>query len=930
MMNTDSWTKGTLDLVRSYLNEAKSIVRVATGYFTVQGYDRIRPFLQDKQVRIMVGYDEFAREQQQTRLIASILDDLATWDMANRRVVVLDLLRRLRLGQLNIVEQAPASTVDIRTRQRDHAKVFIMDDRFALIGSMNLTYNGLISNIEAATVVDNPERVHYWLVKFDEYWNAPDTEDVTAELIRALEAWLKLRPPFEIYLKTLLALGTPLEVNPPREAYKMPTYYQLVVVERVLRQFHMYRGAMLVASTGLGKTVMATHAAWRLMHERKIRNVIVFAPLQVHPNWQQDMFNAGIACQVYSRDLLDQPRRKNTRQAKLRDMEVALSKVDEQYLIIVDESQRFRHRLRANGSIRQSFQRLQDVVAIKKPIVLLLTATPYARDVADVNNQLSLLPHTAQPDHRTMSGQFVIPGLLDDINPPRAWRVPQSEDFFQAFLELPVATIISTSQVARDFAQTTDEGDFVVFKVGPRWIPQIGTYKQYVEPLAEELMSPVLTDGIFKHAPIRYRSRDRGGTTQVNIQRMAELSWVSSPIALGEVIQKTIDEQYQVKFITEQTIRRRRLQPIVDWLERLSPDQDDKLMKLCLLVREAAKQDQKVLIFSEYHATAVYLCEQLALQFPNLAVATTSKRTGDNNYGLVDFNREAFDLILAFAPEANADTLRQGQIKKNIDILIVTDAFSAGVNLQDAEIVVHYDLAWTPDVLTQRAGRILRFWKKPRRVRFYLYLHKFQSKNTLAVDTLLAERRLGQLILRDNEARRFTALPSVLDAESGEFISLSEFSEVHGEYWGDADIGRLSEFDAISPLLRHTATLRKYEEWAQTIPNDIAGAMEYDGKTPELYLLLKYQDRYEWCVLDLANDHFVEYSEDQLLELIHCTPETPVALVSEDDIEKASQYCRSLWIAQSGVADADQWQRVCALYLQPKGVQANISNILPT
>jgi superfamily II DNA or RNA helicase len=78
----------------------------------------------------------------------------------------------------------------------------------------------------------------------------------------------------------------------------MPVQYQQVVIERLLRQLADWRGTMLVASAGLGKTVMATHTACRLLLARKILNAIVLAPLQVLPNWQESMASSGIACET--------------------------------------------------------------------------------------------------------------------------------------------------------------------------------------------------------------------------------------------------------------------------------------------------------------------------------------------------------------------------------------------------------------------------------------------------------------------------------------------------------------------------------------------------------------------------------------------------------------------------------------------------------
>jgi hypothetical protein len=47
-------------------------------------------------------------------------------------------------------------------------------------------------------------------------------------------------------------------------------------------------------------------------------------------------------------------------------------------------------------------------------------------------------------------------------------------------------------------------------------------------------------------------------------------------------------------------------------------------------------------------------------------------------------------------------------LAKQVNTLIATDLASEGLDLQDADSVVHYDLPWTPLRLEQRVGRIVR------------------------------------------------------------------------------------------------------------------------------------------------------------------------------------------------------------------------------
>src|SRR5690606_18299262 len=162
--------------------------------------------------------------------------------------------------------------------------------------------------------------------------------DLTQAVLNALLRWLDLSAPYDVYLKTIQALVPEDPSEAPRDDYKMPVKYQQVVIERLLRQLKEYRGAMLVASTGLGKTVMATHTAYRLREEREIYNVVVFAPQQVHPDWERALDSAGLNHKLFTRNALD---RQMTRGKKSLELKSALEQLGEKHLIIVDESQYF-------------------------------------------------------------------------------------------------------------------------------------------------------------------------------------------------------------------------------------------------------------------------------------------------------------------------------------------------------------------------------------------------------------------------------------------------------------------------------------------------------------------------------------------------------------------------------------------------------------
>jgi superfamily II DNA or RNA helicase len=134
-------------------------------------------------------------------------------------------------------------------------------------------------------------------------------------------------------------------------------------------------------------------------------------------------------------------------------------------------------------------------------------------------------------------------------------------------------------------------------------------------------------------------------------------------------------------------------------LKRFKPASDDKLKALIKLLKsDADLKGQKVLIFTEFMATARYLKKQLeAADIKDLD--EVDSRMNDRS-----------EIIRRFAPYYNRPP--QGELLEGIDretrILISTDVLSEGLNLQDATRLINYDLHWNPVRLMQRIGRVDR------------------------------------------------------------------------------------------------------------------------------------------------------------------------------------------------------------------------------
>lgn len=917
-MNTlDHWDRDTVTFLRKQLAKAVKEIRIATGFFTIQGYDLLRKALDKKHVSILVGFDENSAERLKAKMVEDIMAHLARWDVQDRREAVLDLVSKIQAGALRIVEHEVETLTDARIRRGDHAKLYIIDNHLILVGSSNLTYSGLRANYEAVSGNDDSVRVQQWLTWFQQYWDAKDTYDLTQALLEALLRWLELALPYDVYLRTILALVREDDTVAPRTSYKTPVQYQQVVIERILRQLKAWRGAFLVASTGLGKTIMATHAAYRLRMENEILNVMVFAPKQMRPDWERALSSAGLSYEIYTRDLLDQPETKNNHQ--VRRMVLALKNVDEKYIIFIDESQRFRNRINATGDRdRHSFTRLVDIIERKQPKVILLTATPFAKGVEDLNNQLYLLPHTAPRNTVRSDGQLAFEGMADYVLEQHIWSVSDTDDFFEKFMDLPVCTVISTSQVAKNFATKTDEGEYIDFGEHRRWLPQIEIRKVKTPLPLEVEMSQALDNGYFKHEMVSFKSRIGFHRTESTVEQNATVAWMSSPLALQEVIQKTIGNDYDVSFIRPQADRQATLGSILDKLIAFTYEDDQKLQALLYYLKQFVANHQKVIVFTERLATAVYLEKAICALLPQVQVANVVQEVEPGTYELKDFDTEVYDLILDFAPEANEDKIDEKRKAKKLDVFITTDAYSAGVNLQDASVVISYDIAWTPEIIIQRAGRILRFWTKPRRVSLFVFVANFMHDMERQRESQRVEQRMRKLVQRTRHAEKFSELPIIPEGESASYEALGPLAQVTIEALGLVDITEIEEFSGVSQFLMHITELNQNQEYARKIPDDITSALKYQGEQHLIYLLLRYQAEYHWVLYDLGSRQLVNLKEDALLEILRCTHGIPPATVDPRTIETYAQKAKHLWSQHMHIEVPESVERICAMYLLPE------------
>ena len=163
----------------------------------------------------------------------------------------------------------------------------------------------------------------------------------------------------------------------------------------------------------------------------------------------------------------------------------------------------------------------------------------------------------------------------------------------------------------------------------------------------------------------------------------------------------------------------------LDRVKAITPERDGKLKAIKAHIQGKAqnpttdkdgKTNRKLLIFTTFKDTAVYLYDKLSdlaaelnLNMAMVSGNGTQTINGQNNFNIILNN---------FAPKART---KKDSVVDEIDLLIATDCISEGQNLQDCDTVLNYDIHWNPVRIIQRFGRIDRIGSRNLTVKMINY-----------------------------------------------------------------------------------------------------------------------------------------------------------------------------------------------------------------
>lgn len=305
-----------------------------------------------------------------------------------------------------------------------------------------------------------------------------------------------------------------------------------------------------------------------------------------------------------------------------------------------------------------------------------------------------------------------------------------------------------------------------------------------------------------------------------------------------------------------------------DW----RPLHDEKLEQLHKLLTKT-HPSAKILIFSQFADTVCYLRDQLrARGFKRFEAVT-----GDTEDPAAVARRFSPASNQANDPEkpnyvAPADELR---------VLIASDVLSEGQNLQDAAIIVNYDLPWAIIRLIQRAGRVDRIGQTAEEILCYSFLpaegvervirlrarvrqRLQENAEVVGTDETFFEDEKHDNVMQD----LFTEKSSILDDPEDNEVDLASLAYQIWKNACDADPKLKKLIPDLPAVVFSTKSLSAIPSRPKSVTSSVkpvAGVMVY-ARTADGNDALAWVDE---------NGRTVTESQHEILRAAACEPSTP-------------------------------------------------------
>lgn len=665
----------------------------------------------------------------------------------------------------------------------------------AIVGSSNLTLAGISQNTELNVVVPGNANHSELVGWFDELWEESEVFD--QHLMNEMkQSWaLAQVSPRDIFLKTVYNLTHErLQLSDPDlllwgdDITEKLADFQKIAVQQAIRIIKLYGGAFISDVVGLGKSFIGAAIIKHFETTEQARPLIV-CPAALVDIWERYNEAYELNARVLSLGLLRDD--ENVGNKLLSD-----ARFRDRNFVLIDESHQFRH------PDTQRYQLLEAFLATGRQTCL-LTATPRNKSVWDVYHQIKLFhaddatqipiepPNLKQFFKEIERGNRQLPTILSHIlirrtrNHILRWygfdeetdtRIdPSNFDEYasgrkrgyvsvggkkQFFPKRELITIdysIEASyrglyQRLRSYLTGGGPNSLMLARYSLWDFVQPGMRQQ--DPYAQLKSAAANLRGLVRILLFKRLESSVFAFTQT-IRRLLRIHELFLEALSREIVPAGADAQsilYESDELEEDLIMaaleaaskdyrkegfdaprleqaigedRDRLAQMLSMIEVIGPEQDAKLQTLIRWLDSDLLQSGKKLIFTQYADTAQYLSEYL------------KKHRSEEVDVIYSTQKQKGRTIGRFAPKANPEYECSGP---EIQLLVATDVLAEGLNLQDCDKIINYDLHWNPVRLIQRFGRIDRIGTEHSTIYGFNFLPELEIERTLQLRARLQNR----------------------------------------------------------------------------------------------------------------------------------------------------------------------------------------------
>ncbi len=478
---------------------------------------------------------------------------------------------------------------------------------------------------------------------------------------------------------------------------------------------------VLADDPGAGKTIMAGLLIRELLMRADAERILIVAPGSLVEQWQDEMHEKfGLTFTIFSRDLAEQSLAGNpfddhplliarldqlSRSEELQE-KLAHTQWD---LVVVDEAHKMSATYYGSKVNRTQRFRLGELLGAHARNLLLMTATPHNGKEEDFQLFLSLL------DADRFYGKFRDGAHKVDVSDLMRRMVKEDLLKFDG-------TPLFPERIAESVTYTLSDAEAALYQQVTQYVREEMNKADRIENNQRKGAVGFALTGLQRRLASSpeaiYQSLKR--RRERLKRRVEEMKLDSRGRALVETLfdvrtngdvwdadeEMAADEyeEYEEEVVDQATASRtiHELEAEIRILEGLEErarqvvrsGQDRKWEELSRLLqdtpqmREEGGRQRKLIVFTEYKDTLRYLAARIR--------------------GLLGSEEAVVTIDGSDRREERRKKQEMFRSDPAVRILVATDAAGEGVNLQNAHLMVNYDLPWNPNRLEQRFGRIHR------------------------------------------------------------------------------------------------------------------------------------------------------------------------------------------------------------------------------